>query len=110
MIDCKKLLDVQPTSASACSWPTHQYRFDPFRHRIVLDAGTAQSIVVGQPVLDARDHGPDCRGYAGTSVAMLVTDPSHAIPVMIERTGLRTIAYGNGAIDQSAVAERTHER
>ena len=35
-----------------------------------------------------------------TSVAMLVTDPTHAIPVMIERTGLRTIAYGTGAINR----------
>jgi rod shape-determining protein MreC len=26
---------------------------------------------------------------------MLVTDPDHAIPVVIERTGLRTVAYGS---------------
>jgi rod shape-determining protein MreC len=30
-----------------------------------------------------------------TSVAMLITDPNHAIPVTIERTGLRTVAYGS---------------
>jgi rod shape-determining protein MreC len=30
---------------------------------------------------------------------MLVTDPNHATPISIERTGLRTIAYGSGAID-----------
>ena len=35
-----------------------------------------------------------------TAVAMLITDPTHAIPVVIERTGLRTIAYGSGAIDR----------
>ena len=35
-----------------------------------------------------------------TSVAMLITDPTHAIPVVVERTGLRTIAYGSGAIDR----------
>ena len=29
------------------------------------------------------------------SVVMLVTDPAHAIPVTIERTGLRTVAYGS---------------
>ena len=27
---------------------------------------------------------------------MLISDPSHAIPVSINRTGLRTIAYGTG--------------
>jgi rod shape-determining protein MreC len=26
---------------------------------------------------------------------MLITDPTHALPVVIERTGLRTIAYGS---------------
>ena len=31
---------------------------------------------------------------------MLITDPTHAIPVMVERSGLRTIAYGTGAIDR----------
>ena len=31
---------------------------------------------------------------------MLITDPTHAIPVMVRRTGLRTIAYGTGAIDR----------
>jgi rod shape-determining protein MreC len=30
---------------------------------------------------------------------MLITDPNHAIPVTIERTGLRTIAYGSRAGD-----------
>src|SRR6185503_21210707 len=29
-----------------------------------------------------------------TSVVMLVTDPAHAIPVVVERSGLRTVAYG----------------
>jgi rod shape-determining protein MreC len=45
----------------------------------------------------------DARGVMGqivevmptTSVAMLITDPNHAIPVTVERTGLRTIAYGS---------------
>jgi rod shape-determining protein MreC len=31
---------------------------------------------------------------------MLITDPSHAIPVQINRTGLRTIALGTGSIDR----------
>lgn len=74
---------------------------DPFRHRVVLDAGSAQNIVVGQPVLDAHGvMGQIVEVLPNTSVAMLVTDPTHAIPVTIERTGLRTIAYGSGAIDR----------
>jgi rod shape-determining protein MreC len=74
---------------------------DPFRHRIVLDAGRSQSIRVGQPVLDAQGvMGQIVEVLPNTSVAMLVTDPTHAIPVMIKRTGLRTIAYGTGSIDR----------
>ncbi|MGA9342141.1 MAG: rod shape-determining protein MreC [Rhodanobacteraceae bacterium] len=73
---------------------------DPFRHRIVLDAGSNQSVVVGQPVIDAHGiMGQIVETLPNTSVAMLITDPNHAIPVVVERTGLRTIAYGSGAID-----------
>ncbi len=74
---------------------------DPFRHRVVLDAGSTQQISVGQPMLDAGGvMGQVVEVLPGTSVAMLITDPTHAIPVTIERTGLRTIAFGTGAIDR----------
>jgi rod shape-determining protein MreC len=74
---------------------------DPFRHRIVIDAGSSQSISVGQPVLDAQGiMGQIVEVLPNTAVAMLVTDPTHAIPVMIKRTGLRTIAYGTGSVDR----------
>jgi rod shape-determining protein MreC len=32
-----------------------------------------------------------------TSTALLITDPSHALPVQINRTGLRSVAVGSGA-------------
>lgn len=73
---------------------------DPFRHRVVLDAGSSQGVVAGQPVIDADGvMGQIVETLPNTSVAMLVTDPNHATPVVIERTGLRTIANGSGAID-----------
>ncbi|MEO7433367.1 MAG: rod shape-determining protein MreC [Dokdonella sp.] len=74
---------------------------DPFRHRIVLDVGSYQGVVVGQPVIDAHGvMGQIVEVLPNTAVAMLVTDPTHAIPVVIERSGLRTIAHGSGAIDR----------
>lgn len=74
---------------------------DPFRPRVVLNAGSNQGIVIGQPVIDAHGvMGQIVEVLANTSVAMLITDPTHAIPVVIERSGLRTIAYGTGAIDR----------
>ncbi|MEO7063696.1 MAG: rod shape-determining protein MreC [Dokdonella sp.] len=74
---------------------------DPFRHRIVLNVGSNQGVLVGQPVIDAHGvMGQVVEALPNTAVAMLITDPAHAIPVVIERTGLRSIAYGSGSIDR----------
>jgi rod shape-determining protein MreC len=98
----KELLDVQnDLGLSVQLARLIDIDLDPFRHRIVLDAGSAQSISVGQPVLDAHGvMGQIVEVLPNTSVAMLITDPTHAIPVVIKRTGLRTIAYGTGSIDR----------
>ncbi len=74
---------------------------DPFRHRIMLDVGSNQEVAVGQPVIDAHGvMGQIVEVLPNTSVAMLITDPTHAIPVVVERSGVRTIAYGSRAIDE----------
>lgn len=74
---------------------------DPFRHRVLLDAGTDDGISVGQAVLDAHGiMGQVVEVMPHTAKAMLVTDPKHAIPVRVERTGLRTIALGTGSVDR----------
>lgn len=63
--------------------------------RLMLGVGANNGIHVGQPVIDAHGvMGQVVHVLPSTSVVMLVTDPAHAIPVSIERTGLRTIAYG----------------
>jgi rod shape-determining protein MreC len=40
--------------------------------------------------------------HAGTftSTALLISDPSHALPVQVDRTGLRTIVTGTGNPDR----------
>ena len=98
----KKLLDVQNELGLGVQLARLiDIDLDPFRHRIVLDAGSAQMIKVGQPVLDAFGiMGQIVEVLPHTSVALLITDPTHAIPVVVRRTGLRTIAYGTGAIDR----------
>jgi rod shape-determining protein MreC len=74
---------------------------DPSRHRIVLDVGANQGCEVGQPVIDAQGvMGQIVEVLPNTSIAMLISDATHAIPVVVERTGLRTIAYGSGEIDR----------
>lgn len=74
---------------------------DPFRHRIVLDAGSNRGVREGLAVIDGRGVvGQVIAVTPMNSTAMLVSDPSHAIPVQVVRSGLRTIAYGTGRIDQ----------
>lgn len=73
---------------------------DPFRHRIVVDAGANQGVAIGQSVLDASGvMGQVIEVLPHTSVVMLITDPAHALPVTVERTGIRAIARGAGALD-----------
>jgi len=74
---------------------------DPYRHQIQINKGSLDRLYEGQPLLDSQgvmgqliDVGPF------TARAMLITDPSHAIPVQVNRNGLRTIALGTGSIDR----------
>ncbi len=71
--------------------------FDPYRHQILLNKGTLQGVHVGQPLLDQRGIvGQVIHANALTSTAILITDPNHALPVQVNRTGLRTLALGTG--------------
>jgi len=74
---------------------------DPYRHQIEVNKGTLDRLFEGQPLLDSQGvMGQLIHVAPFTSTAMLITDPSHAIPVQVNRTGLRTIALGTGAIDR----------
>jgi rod shape-determining protein MreC len=90
----KDLLDAQNTLGLSVQLARLvDVDLDPFRPRVVLNVGSNQGVTVGQPVIDAHGiMGQIVEVLANTSVAMLITDPTHAIPVMVERSGLRTIA------------------
>lgn len=69
----------------------------PFSRQIVLNKGSRHNIHQGQPMLDASGvMGQIVNVSAMTSTAMLITDPSHALPVEVNRSGLRAIAQGTG--------------
>ncbi|WP_446831307.1 rod shape-determining protein MreC [Candidatus Foliamicus sp.] len=73
---------------------------DPFRHRVTLSIGSRQGAYVGQPVVDSAGVvGQIARDYLVTSEALLISDADHSMPVMLERTGLRAIAFGTGRRD-----------
>jgi len=71
---------------------------DPFTRLIVLNKGSRDQVYPGQPLVDAEGvMGQVVHVGPFTSTAMLITDPSHATPVLVNRNGLRAIAVGNGA-------------
>ena len=71
--------------------------FDPYRHHILINRGRQHGVYVGQPVLDQQGViGQVIRADLFTATVILVTDPNHALPIQINRTGVRTLALGTG--------------
>jgi rod shape-determining protein MreC len=69
----------------------------PFSQRVVLNKGSRHQVRAGQPMVDASGvMGQIVQVTPMTSTAMLITDPSHAVPVEVNRNGLRAIARGIG--------------
>nr|WP_269450784.1 rod shape-determining protein MreC [Stenotrophomonas sp. MMGLT7] len=70
---------------------------DPTRRRLVLDAGSREGVQVGQAVIDAGGlMGQVIATTPMHSTVLLLTDPDHAVPVTVARTGVRLIVYGRG--------------
>ncbi len=72
-------------------------QLDSLRQRVLIDRGSINGVTPGQAVLD--DHGVVGQTmHVGpwSAQVIFITDPEHALPVQIERTGLRTIAVGVG--------------
>jgi rod shape-determining protein MreC len=75
---------------------------EPFSRRIVVTRGTRDGVYVGQPVIDAHGiMGQITEVAPHLATATLITDPSHAIPVLVSRSGLRAMVFGTG--DQDSV-------
>jgi rod shape-determining protein MreC len=74
---------------------------DPLHHQIIVNKGQSDGLYIGQPVIDAEglmgqviDVGPK------HSRVLLITDASHAIPVQINRNGVRSVAEGIGLLTE----------
>jgi rod shape-determining protein MreC len=70
---------------------------DPFSQQVIIDKGNNYGVYVGQPVLDAQGvMGQVVETSHLSSRVILLTDPSHSIPVQINRNGLRGVVTGRG--------------
>ncbi len=75
--------------------------FDPFTRQVMVNKGSSHGLYEGQPLLDAHGiMGQLVHLSPVNATAMLITDPSHAIPVQFNRSGLRAVALGTGAAER----------
>jgi len=72
---------------------------DPYNHRVLINKGLRHNVFVGQAIIDDKGVvGQVTEVMPLNSSVMLLTDPSHAIPVQIKRTGQRTVVFGTGNV------------
>jgi len=70
---------------------------DPFSHRVVINRGRRHGISTGLAVVDQGGLVGQVDSVTDlTASVILITDPDHALPVRVARTGDVTLAYGGG--------------
>ena len=74
---------------------------DPYSRRIVLNKGTRDGVMPGQSLVDSEGiMGQIVHAGPFSSNALLITDPNHAVPVQVNRNGVRAVAVGTGNADE----------
>lgn len=70
---------------------------DAFTKKIIVNRGKNHNVVTGAAAVDAKGViGQVTRSYPSSSEITLITDKTLAIPIQVERNGLRAIAFGRG--------------
>ncbi len=71
---------------------------DPFAQKLFVDKGGDAGLALGEAVIDAHGVvGQVTRVFPYMAEVTLVTDKDHAVPVKVERTGVRSVLFGAGA-------------
>ncbi|MEG2047229.1 MAG: rod shape-determining protein MreC [Comamonas sp.] len=69
---------------------------DPYTRRVVIDKGQVAGVMAGSPVIDERGVlGQVTRVQPFLSEVRLLVDRDQVIPVLNQRTGERSVAYGD---------------
>lgn len=77
---------------------------DPIRHQLVLDKGQEANVYSGQALIDANGLiGQVVDVASTTSRVLLITDPTHSVPVQVNRNGVRAVAEGIGSLNQLTI-------
>lgn len=73
---------------------------NPLSHKVIINRGTKDGAFKGQPVLDAFGlMGQVTDVGESSSTVLLISDSTHAIPVQVNRNGVRAIAEGTGDLN-----------
>lgn len=74
---------------------------DPYTQQIIIDKGGSDGVFVGQPVLDAHGLlGQVIDVLPFSARVLMIADSNHALPVQVNRNGVRAIATGTGALNE----------
>ncbi|MGN1056732.1 MAG: rod shape-determining protein MreC [Comamonas sp.] len=85
---------IVPTVAAEIMYETP----DSYTRRVVLDKGQVAGVEAGSPVVDDLGVlGQVTRVQPFSSEVTLLSDRDQAIPVMVARNGLRSVAYGDAS-------------
>lgn len=73
---------------------------DPDNQYILINKGAQDGVYMGQAVLDSQGlMGQVIEVNEFASRVLLISDSRHAVPVQVNRNGVRAIAYGVGALN-----------
>ncbi len=77
---------------------------DPAVHKVIINRGKENGVYKGQAVVDAHGLvGQVVRVGSFSSEVLLISDSSHAIPVQIDRNGVRLVVEGLGSVHEMAL-------
>jgi rod shape-determining protein MreC len=94
----KALLDVRAQYATTATAVQVLYTSrDPFAQKLFIDKGSNAGVQAGAGVIDADGVvGQVTRVFPDLAEVTLITDRDQAVPVQVERSGARSVLFGNG--------------
>jgi len=95
----RALLDIRSRYENAATAVRVLYSGrDPFSQKLFVDRGSDSKLLPGEAVIDSEGVvGQVTRVLPTMAEVTLITDKDHAVPVKVERSGVRSVLFGVGA-------------
>lgn len=98
-VNLRALLDIQKRYSGVATAVEVLYTGrDPFTQKVFVNRGSDAGIRAGEAVIDELGVvGQVTRVFPAMAEVTLVTDKDHAVPVRVDRSGVRSVFFGAGA-------------